>query len=148
MEERFLRRVSKSEDPNGCWIWTGGKTPNGYGMFSIGKQSIHAHRAAYNMWRGEIPKGIWVLHKCRNKCVNPDHLELGTPRKNNKEDKLRDGTLMQGIKNPSVKYTETQILEIRKRYSEGETQTSISKTMGIGQGHISDICLRKVWCHI
>ncbi len=148
MEARFLRRVARSEHPNGCWIWTGGKTPNGYGMFSIGSKSVHAHRAAYNMWKGEIPNGVWVLHTCRNKCVNPDHLELGTPRKNNKEDKIRDGTLMQGTKNPSVKYTETQIIEIRKRYSDGETQTSISKSMGISQGHISDICLRKVWSHI
>ena len=148
MEDRFLTRVTKSDDPNGCWIWTGGRTPNGYGMFSIGSKSINAHRAAYKMWKGEIPKGVWVLHTCRNKCVNPDHLELGTPRKNNKEDKVRDGTLLQGTKNPSVKYTEEQVLEIRKRYNHGETQTSISKSTGIRQGHISDICLRKVWSHI
>lgn len=151
MEARFLSHVLKSEGPDGCWLWTAGKTPNGYGMFSLGsriKGSRHAHRVAYELWKGSIPKGFWVLHTCRNKCVNPDHLELGTPRKNNKEDKIRDGTLLQGLRNPSVKYTEAQILEIRRRYSEGETQTSISKSMGIKQGHISDICLRKVWCHI
>lgn len=151
MENRFLKHVLKTEEPDGCWMWTGGKTPNGYGMFSIGarnKGSKNAHRVAYELWKGEIPKGMWVLHKCRNKCVNPDHLELGKPCKNNSEDKRRDGTLLQGTKNPSVKYSEEQILEIRKRYSEGETQTSISKSMKIRQGHISDICLRKIWSHI
>lgn len=151
MEDRFLRHVSKSEEPNGCWLWTGGKTPNGYGMFTVEtstKKTENAHRVAYKLWKGEIPKGVWVLHTCRNKCVNPEHLQLGTPRKNNGEDKLRDGTLLQGTKNPTVKYTETQILEIRKRYSDGETQTSIAKSLGIKQGHISDICLRKVWSHI
>jgi hypothetical protein len=151
MEDRFLRHVSKSDEVDGCWLWTGGKTPNGYGMFTIEtrtKRTENAHRVAYKLWKGEIPEGVWVLHKCRNKCVNPDHLDLGTPRKNNKEDKQRDGTLLQGVRNPSVKYSEEQIIEIRRRYSQGETQTSISKSTGIKQGHISDICLRKVWSHI
>jgi hypothetical protein len=60
MEQRFLKYVLKSEDPSGCWIWTGGKTPNGYGMFSIGARSSggrNAHRVAFELWKGVIPKG-------------------------------------------------------------------------------------------
>jgi hypothetical protein len=151
MEQRFLKHVDKSDHPDGCWMWTAGKTPNGYGMFSLGSKkqgSRNAHRVAYEMWKGEIPNGMWVLHTCKNKCVNPDHLEAGSSRKNNKEDKVRDGTLLVGTKNPSAKYSEEQILDIRMRYAAGETQTSISKATGIKQGHISDICLRKLWTHI
>jgi hypothetical protein len=146
-QERFLTHVEKDKE-SGCWLWTAGKTRDGYGMFSLGRRdegSRQAHRVAYELWCGTIPEGQWVLHKCRNKCVNPEHLELGTARKNNIDDRIRDGNLLEGSKNPSAKYTPEQILEIRRRYAEGETQTSISKSMGIKQGHISDICLRKVW---
>jgi hypothetical protein len=145
-EERFLKHVEKIED--GCWLWTGGKQPGGYGIFSYGSKlegSKLAHRVAYEIWKGPIPKGMWVLHTCRNKCVNPGHLELGTSRKNNLDDKIRDGSLLRGERNPAAKYTEDQIRDIRNRYANGETQTSIAKSLGIKQGHISDICLRKIW---
>ena len=148
MEERFMKYVLKTD--NGCWLWTGGKS-KGYGHFSVGPKGSpgkSAHRVSYELFKGEIPSGLWVLHTCRNKCVNPDHLELGTAKKNNYDDKLRDNNLPIGIKNPACKYTEEQIHDIRKRYLEGETQTSIAKSFGIKQGHISDICLRKVWSHI
>jgi hypothetical protein len=114
-------------------------------MFSIGKKSIHAHRFAYTHWKGNIDEGMWVLHTCGRKCVNPAHLELGTPKKNNLDDKIRDGTLLTGTRNPSAKYTEDQIRSIRNRYANGETQSSIARSLGSGQGHISDICLKKVW---
>lgn len=140
-----MKRVNRPTDVNACWDWMGGKTSNGYGMFSIGKKSIHAHRFAYTYWKGDIAEGLWVLHRCGRKCVNPAHLELGTPRQNNLEDKKRDGTLLTGMRNPSVKYTEDQIRSIRNRYSSGETQSSIARSLGIRQGHISDICLYKVW---
>lgn len=99
------------------------------------------------LFKGEIPEGQIVRHKCRNKCVNPEHLEIGT-YKDNANDRSRDGVNYKGIKNPSCKYSEDQIKEIRRRYSQGETQTSIAKLLGIRQGHISDICLRKIWTHI
>lgn len=143
-----MKFVSKSDD--GCWIWNGGKS-KGYGHFSVGPKGSpgkSAHRVSYELFKGNIPDGMWVLHTCRNKCVNPDHLELGTARKNNYDDRIRDGNLKIGISNPACKYTEDQIRDIRRRYQEGETQTSIAKSLGIKQGHISDICLRKVWKHI
>jgi hypothetical protein len=146
-QERFLRLVQKDEQ-SGCWLWIGGKQPAGYGIFSYGTKkegSKLAHRTAYEFWKGPIPTRVWVLHTCRNKCVNPDHLELGSAKKNNLDDKIRDNSLLIGSRNPAAKYTEDHVREIRRRYGEGETQTSISKSLGIKQGHISDICLRKVW---
>ena len=145
MEARFMKRVHRPTDVNECWTWIGGKTPNGYGMFSIGRKSISAHRFAYMHWKGPIPDGLWVLHTCKTKCVNPAHLEAGTAKKNNGDDKKRDGTLLDGSKNPAAKYTEDDVRSIRIRYAAGETQTDISRTTGVRQGHISDICLRKVW---
>ena len=149
MKDRFLLYIKEEE--NGCWSWLGGKTPNGYGHFSVGGKGSpgkSAHRVSFELFKHEIPKNMWVLHTCKTKCVNPEHLVLGDAFKNNKDDKIRDGTLCIGIKNPSAKYTEEEIINIRQRYLNGETQTSISKSLGVRQGHISDICKRKVWKHI
>ena len=84
LEERFFARVQISE---GCWLWTGAKNNNGYGMLrrsGTGNQPrVLAHRASWELHRGEIPDGQHVLHHCDNPpCVNPAHLWLGDARAN------------------------------------------------------------------
>lgn len=61
----------------GCWRWLGAFWSNGYGKPSV---YIHgtrlAHRAFYMEHRGEVPDGLDLDHRCRNRwCVNPNHLD-------------------------------------------------------------------------
>jgi hypothetical protein len=50
-----------------------------------GRSSTMAHRASYQAFRGEIPDGLVIDHKCKVRCcVNPDHLEPVTYKENNR----------------------------------------------------------------
>jgi hypothetical protein len=80
LRARISRKVRiGSEEPDACWLWTGG-TIDGYGSMSIGdKHGVLVHRVVWELTLGPIPDGMCVLHRCdvRN-CVRPSHLELGT----------------------------------------------------------------------
>lgn len=91
MEERF-HNCYIPEPSSGCWLWEKFVAPCGYGRFSPNRAtSIGAHRVSYKLFKGEIPEGLLVCHRCDIKiCVNPDHLFLGT-HKDNCDDMNRKG---------------------------------------------------------
>lgn len=79
-ETRFWARVDKSGD---CWLWTGGKSGDGYGSLQRERKRLMAHRVAYELLVGPIPEGLVIDHLCRNtSCVNPSHLEPVTMEEN------------------------------------------------------------------
>ncbi|MEI6536747.1 MAG: HNH endonuclease signature motif containing protein, partial [Verrucomicrobiaceae bacterium] len=60
---------------------------HGYGNASVGwfngRVVDVAHRVSYQAFKGEIPRGFEIDHKCRcRSCVNPDHLEAVPKRVN------------------------------------------------------------------
>lgn len=102
--EYLMQRVeigTDSEDP--CWIFTGGKDRNGYGQVHSAKSAkelgvTRAHQMSYKVFKGDIPKGYFVCHKCDNPpCINPEHLFVGTALDNNK-DMWEKGRWKNGVK--------------------------------------------------
>ncbi len=87
---RFWNKVKKEE--SGCWNWIGALR-SGYGIIKIDGKLISTHRLSYILTNGNIPEGMFICHKCDNpKCVNPDHLFLGT-RSDNMIDALNKGRI-------------------------------------------------------
>ena len=145
--ERFLKHVDRPIEVNECWAWTGYKTPNGYGWCSFNGKTDFAHRVAFRMWKGDIPQKMVVRHRCRNKCVNPAHLDVGS-YSDNLNDRVRDGTDGRGMSNTNSKLTDDDIRTIRSRRETGEKLLQIAESFGVRENSISRICARLTWKHV
>lgn len=105
----FVRRTSS------CWNWTGSVQGNGYGRFGVAGKTIYAHQAGYILQIGPISPGLCVLHKCDNRrCVRPDHLFLGTKKKN-AEDCVAKDRQVRGERNGQAKLSERAVKFILSR---------------------------------
>ncbi len=86
-KERFWDKVDIRE-PEECWPWKASVTPLGYGRFRYSDSEGYAHRTAWILTNGPIPKDKWILHKCNNpRCCNihPKHVYMGTPSDNERD---------------------------------------------------------------
>src|SRR6185312_8509203 len=87
--EELIRLYALPEPNSGCWLWDGGLNEAGYGIVNTKlpgmtkPRPVRAHRISYMLFKGEIPPGLELDHKCRvRSCVNPDHLEPVTHAEN------------------------------------------------------------------
>ena len=78
MDDAIRSRIS-APNAEGCMLWTGAVSAQGYGRFC----RSWAHRLVYEAVVGPVPEGLQLDHLCRNRlCVNPEHLEPVTNRVN------------------------------------------------------------------
>lgn len=153
-----------SQDENGCLNWTKAifKAGMGYGMIQVEGETWGTHRISYATFKGQIPDGMVVRHKCDNpRCINPDHLEVGTPKRNSEDmvsrgrstkGRRRLGTGPRGDVNRNANLTTAQVLEIRERCASGYTSDvnpqKLAAEFGVTPATISKVVLRRSWTHI
>lgn len=129
----FLMQSYVIDPVTNCWNWAGPKAPNGYGFYSDGDYKTNAHRAMWEEFKGEIPKGLTLDHKCRNRlCVNPEHLEIVTVAEN-----VRRGR--------SAKITKAIAIEIKRLISIGIHDSMIALRLKVSQGIVKKIRLGYRW---
>lgn len=145
LKNKLLSKIIKQS--NNCWEWQG-SLRSGYGqIYNNTKQPLYAHRVSYELHKGPIPTNMFVCHSCDNKkCVNPDHLWLGTP-KDNSTDMTSKGNSHKGSKNHKAKLTEQEVLEIRELIGTLPPK-EIAKIYNVSQMLIYYIKNRKNWTHI
>lgn len=178
VRERFNRFVHHGEAEDSCWGWTGRKGSAGYGEFKFWQKKHGTHRLSYELSIGEIPDGLCVLHRCDNRlCVNPSHLFVGSKGDNNRDrsakgrsakgdrhwsrlhpDRIARGErsgakthpecIVRGERQGSAVLTESNVREIRRLASDGETPTALALRFGVGRSTVRRVLDRATWSHI
>lgn len=145
-KERFLNKIKSGA--SGCWDWIAAKNKKGYGYIKLRKKRKNemAHRMSWLLFKGDIPNGLYVLHKCDNpSCVNPDHLFLGTQNDNMKDMAKKGRATGNKIRNgpyPNSKLNWEKVTQIRK----SEKKRSIlAKKYNVDFSTIYNIQKNKTW---
>jgi hypothetical protein len=145
-EQRFWEKVRIGK-PGECWEWQASLKNNGYGQFGLNGRVMGSHRASYIMNFGEIPARLDVCHKCDNpKCVNPNHLFLGT-RSDNMQDCSSKGRIARGETVSSSKLTELQVIEIHSLKGSASL-SNVARTYNVSTATIICIWHGKTWKHL
>jgi hypothetical protein len=154
-EQRFYNGIIKRD--NGCWEWQGAISTCGYAQFAelINEtdkrrryKTARVHNWAYRNFKGNIPEGFEVCHKCDNTiCVNPEHLFIGT-HLDNMSDSSKKGR--QGVNkadsNGRSKLTSEIVEIIRNKtiWHHGE-RSRLAREFGVTPATISKLLKGDTW---
>jgi hypothetical protein len=135
-----------------CIIWWRSFHRNGYGRATdpMMNRQILAHRLAWQECFGEIPTGMFVLHKCDNpKCVNPEHLKLGTHQDNMRDMELKGrSNSPQGEDKWCAKLTEEDVMEMRRLRTTGFTFQQIADKFSCTRSYACRVINGHYWRHV
>ena len=131
---KLLNRIEKNGE---CWEWQRKINRFGYGELQHANRNLRASRASYEVFKGDIPNGLFVCHSCDNrKCINPDHLWVGTTTEN-----MQDASKKGRMKKGSLKLNLEKAREIRRLLKTGKTPKELSKLFTVAISTISNVKL-------
>lgn len=140
--ERIMRN-SAVDPETGCWNW-GANTVKRAHIVVDGKGTTAA-RFAYHHLVGEIPEGKFVCHHCDNmRCVNPDHLFVGTSTDNNR-DMHAKGRGIRGENHHWTKLTEENVRAAREMRKRGLTWRELGEHFNVTPQAIYNAASGKTW---
>lgn len=148
LDRKKITNVLSKIEFGDCWNWTGWLDKNGYAYVSYKNRQINAHRFFYAWCCGEVPKGKVVRHTCDNrKCVNPEHLILGTML-DNSQDMIQAGRSMCGEKNAASVLTDEKVLEAARLYESGWSLARLCEKYNVHGSTMLYAISGKTWKHL
>ena len=132
----------------GCWNWNRSTDPSGYGSVKYNGKKYNTHRLVWILLYRKLNKDIYVCHKCDNrKCINPDHLFVGTQSDNmqdcankNRIYRKLSKDAMHGADNTCAKISWADANKIRCLYTTGNyTYEKLGKIYGLHKTNIGRI---------
>jgi hypothetical protein len=125
-----------------CWNWKRYTSEYGYGIVYYKRKTWRVHRLSWQLLRGNIPKGKYVCHHCDNrKCINPEHLFLGTA-KDNAGDMVKKGRNV-----PYRKLTLNEVEKIKKLLG-AVSQYKLAKLFNVSRSAIQHIAVGRSWKNV
>lgn len=156
MTTETIKSKTNINPVTGCWEWIGTKR-NGYGRTMTGsrkdgtRKSISAHRLSYQLFKGDIPPGHEICHKCDNRCcINPDHLFAGT-RQDNVDDREQKGrnVVSRGESNGMARLTADDVCAARnERAINGTSYQALANKYGVAKKTIMEAVKGTSWKHL
>lgn len=143
--QRMVGKFSVNEKTK-CWEWVAALNVHGYGRLGFRGKARMAHRLMWAIFVGN-PGQKSVLHRCDNpRCVNPDHLFLGT-QPENVADMYAKGRAadLKGTGNGRAVLTEDDVIAIR---ASSKMNITIAAQYGVSPPLIAYIKKRKLWRHV
>lgn len=152
-DENVIKRFFDKIDKEDCWNWNGALR-NGYGVLKVNKKVMGAHRLSWVIHFGDIPDGVLVCHNCDNrKCVNPEHLFLGT-HSGNMIDAMNKGRLFipkgqvfklnHYPKNTKIQKEKAIMVKMAVINRGNKTLKSISEELNVPYQYVRDISCGRI----
>jgi hypothetical protein len=127
--EHILSKITPDE--NGCMIYGAGKKPDDKAKARMNGGRDIMSRQIYRYYFDIDPANLCVCHICDNpKCVNPDHLFLGTHA-----DNMQD-CIKKERRRPS-KWDKNIWIEVYNEWKSGKMQKTLSQKYGMSRNYIS-----------
>lgn len=122
------------EDPEtGCWIWTGARNGDDYGVLRVGEKVRYTHVVFWEERNGPLPAGLQIDHLCKvHACCNPDHLDAVPHREN----------IRRGAK------TKLTPLDVRAIRASSESTIEAAARYGIAPCSVSHIRGERTWADL
>jgi hypothetical protein len=139
-----VTRITSRAETNckGCLIWTGAVDWSGYARIHHQGRNWKASRLIWLATHGKLDDGLFVLHSCDDRrCVNIDHLFLGTNAEN-MADMVRKGRSPRS----RAKLSSEQVAAIRADLA--TPNIDLARRYGVSDSTICQVRHRDTWRHL